>query len=117
MAEFFNEIPQLISVSVTKKGYHTTINFNIEETEGGYTADSVTIVTEAPICEDDYGKIVSALVRYRFSQDEVEAIQLNYMESKTTEHKNEFNELRDWRAFSKQKAREVLDYVAGDSGE
>ena len=115
--QIYEEIPQLITVAVTKKGYHTTINFNIEEVEGGYTAESVTVITDTPICEDDYGKIVSAIVRFKFSQDEVEAIQLNYMESKTTEHKNEFFELRDWRAFAKQKAREVLDYVAGDSGE
>ena len=114
MAEFFNEIPQLISVSVTKKGYHTTINFNIEETEGGYTADSVTIVTEAPICEDDYGKIVSALVRYRFSQDEVEAIQLNYMESKTTEHKNQFAALKEWRAIVKERARAIIDSATSE---
>lgn len=115
--QIYEEIPQLITVAVTKKGYHTTINFDIERVGDGYTASSVTVITEKPICEDDYGLLVAALVRFKFSADDVEAIQLNYMESKTTEHKNEFNQLKDWRAFSKQKAREVLDYVAGVSGE
>lgn len=117
MVQMYDEIPQLIAVSQTKNGYHTTINFDIEKVGDEYSVSSVTIVTENPICEDDYGKLVAALVRFKFSADAVEAIQLNYMESKTTEHKNEFYELRDWRAFAKQKAREVLDYVAGDSGE
>jgi len=117
MNEIQNEIPQMVSIAVTPKYYHTTINFDIEKVGEEYSCSSVTIVSESPLCEDDYGKIVSAIVRFKYSADEVEAIQLNYMESKTTEHKNEFYELRDWRAFAKQKAREVLDYVAGDSGE
>ena len=56
-------------------------------------------------------------MRFKYSADEVEAIQLNYMESKTTEHKNEFAKLKDWRAFAKAKAKEVLEYVTGLSGE
>ena len=58
--------------------------------------------------EKDYGPMVSTLVRARFSADDVEAIQLNYMESKTTEHKNQFAALKAWRATVKEMAREVI---------
>ena len=56
-------------------------------------------------------------MRFKYSADEVEAIQLNYMESKTTEHKDEFAMLKDWRAFAKAKAKEVIEYVTGLSRE
>lgn len=117
MNEIQNEIPQMVSIAVTPKHYHTTINFDIEKVGEEYSCSSVTIVSESPLCNDDYGKIVSAIVRFKYSADEVEAIQLNYMESKTTEHKDEFAMLKDWRAFAKAKAKEVLEYVTGLSRE
>ena len=45
--QIYDEIPQLITVAVTKLGYHTTINFDIERVGDGYTTSSVT-VTEKP---------------------------------------------------------------------
>ena len=117
MNEIQNEIPQMVSIAVTPKYYHTTINFDIEMVGEGYSCSSVTIVSESPLCENDYGKIVSAIVRSKYSADEVEAIQLNYMERKTTEHKNEFAQLKGWRTFAKAKAKEVLEYVASLRGE
>lgn len=86
----------------------TVIRFNIEEVEGGYECDEVEYTHKEPLTEDDYASMVSALVRSKFSQDEVEAIQLNYMESKTTEHKNEFAALKAWRAIVKERARAVI---------
>lgn len=105
----YEEKPSLMSVTKTKNGYHTTINYQIEEVEGGFDVESVTIATENPISEDDYGAIVSAIIRAKFPSDAVEAIQLNYMESKTTEHKNKFAQLKEWRAMAKSKAKEVLE--------
>lgn len=108
MNEIQNDIPQLVSVSVTPKHYHTTINFDIEKVGDEYSCSSVTIMSESPLSEEDYGKIVSAIVRFKYSADDVEAIQLNYLESKTTEHKNEFAKLKEWRAKAKAVARKVV---------
>ena len=91
----------------------TIVRFNIEETEDGYECDEVEYSHKEPLTESDYAPLVSALVRARFSQDEVEAIQLNYMESKTTEHKNEFAALKEWRAIVKARARAVIGEPAG----
>ena len=90
-------------------GVSTTImRFNIEETENGWECDEAQFNHKEPLTENDYGRMVSYLVRERFSEDDVEAIQQNYIESKTTEHKNEFLELKNWRASVKAMAREVL---------
>ena len=86
----------------------TIIRFNIEKVEDGFDCDEVEYTHKEPLTEADYGPLVSTLVRARFSADDVEAIQLNYMESKTTEHKNQFAELKAWRATVKERAREVI---------
>ena len=87
----------------------TVLRFNIEETDDGYECDEVEFAHKEPLTEGDYGHLVAAIVRSKYSADDVEAIQLNYMESKTTEHKNEFNALKAWRETAKERARQVLN--------
>lgn len=89
----------------------TILRFNIVEVEDGFDCDEVEYSHKEPLTEGDYGSLVSAIVRARFSADDVEAIQLNYMESKTTEHKNEFNTLKLWRENAKERARQVLNLL------
>lgn len=108
MDENMNEIP-LVSVTVARK-YYTTINFEIEDD----SCSSATIATDGPISKEDYGKVVAAIVRFKYSADDVEAIQLNYIEG---ENKEEFEELRMWRMYAKQKAREAMVYLFGDDFE
>lgn len=93
----------------------TIIRFNIEEVEDGFDCDEVEYTHEKPLTEEDYGHLVSALVRAKYSADEVEAIQLNYMESKTAEHKDEWNALQTWRTKSKEAAAAVLEGLPEES--
>lgn len=113
----YEQKPPIASVSRTRKGYHTTINFNIRETDGGFDADSVTITTTTPITSDDYGVIVSAIVRCKYSADEVEAIVNNYLLAKTDASENDMSEMQGWRALAKETAKSVLQYVAGNKRE
>lgn len=113
----YEQRPPIASVSRTPKGYHTTINFNIQETDGGFAANSVTITTSSPITSDDYGIIVSAIVRCKYSADEVEAIVNNYLFSKTEASENDMSKMQEWRALAKDVAKSVLQYVSGISRE
>lgn len=79
------------------------VNFDIAEAEGGYTCSSVTVP------DLHYGTVVSAVIRSRYSQDDVEAIQLNYL-ADPSRH-DEFDELQAWRAHAKEVAREVADDI------
>lgn len=92
----------------------TIIRFNIEEVEDGYDCDETEYTHKEPLTESDYGPMVSALVRAKYSADDVEAIQLNYMESKTTEHKNQFAALKEWRAIVKERARAIIDSATSE---
>ena len=57
--------------------------------------------------QPDYGLFVSALIRSRYSQDQVEAITQNYLaNSKDADAKQAFNDLQAWRAQAKQIARD-----------
>ena len=110
--KFYEERPLSFETVASVGLMSTLIRFNIEETDGdeqgAWQCDESEFCHREPLTESDYARLVSFLVRERFSGDDVEAIQLNYMESKTTEHKNEFAALKEWRAQVKEMAREVL---------
>lgn len=66
----------------------------------------------------NYGAIVSALIRYKYSESEVEAIVSNCImlmqnpssvsEEESNEKMNEFNEFQEYREKCKARAKELL---------
>ena len=66
----------------------------------------------------NYGAIVSALIRYKYSESEVEAIVSNSLmlmqnpssvsEEESNEKMNEFNEFQEYREKCKARAKELL---------
>ena len=56
---------------------------------------------------EDYGKVVSALIREKYSADEVEAIVLNHGDG-DAEHDAEYKALQEWRSHAKEVAKQVL---------
>lgn len=77
----------------------------VEHAQEAYTDTYAFYRHENPLTEDDYGAMVSAIVRARYSADSVEAIMQNYIASKTIEHKAEWSELQAWRETAKELAR------------
>ncbi len=98
----------------------TVIRFNIEESESEssetvWTCDELEYSHREPLTYDkDYGHIVTAIIRTRYSADEMEALLNNYVSSKTTEHKREWTEMQAWRAAAKERAQEVINLVNTD---
>lgn len=86
---------------VENKGSNVVLRFNIEETDNGYLYEYVIV----KLGNWNYSGIVSAIVRSRYSQDDVEAIILNAGDE---EHKGKYEELQEWRKFAKQLAKSVL---------
>lgn len=76
--------------------------------------DMVTL----PVAVWNYGAIVSALIRYKYSENEVEAIVSNSLmlmqnpssvsEEESNEKLNEFNEFQEYREKCKARAKELL---------
>jgi hypothetical protein len=71
-----------------------------------------------PIAVWNYGAIVSALIRHKYSESEVEAIVSNSLmlmqnpssvsEEESNEKLNEFNEFQEYREKCKARAKELL---------
>lgn len=91
---------------VQNDGMTLTISFNetvITEADGQKTYEYDTATVDTPAT---YGGIVSAIVRDKYSEDEVEAIILNGND--TPEHQAEYEALQDWRKTAKEVAHKVV---------
>jgi hypothetical protein len=73
-----------------------------------WTAHTVVYRHEHPLTEEDYGKMVAAIVRSKYTADDVEAILSNYAAEHNREHETEFNTFQEWRVVAKTAAREAL---------
>ena len=67
--------------------------------------------------EDMYNARVNALIRQKYSQDEVEAIIANYLsclsdESANQNYKTEYLEFQEYRQKCKEKAKDETNYNA-----
>lgn len=74
-----------------------------------YTSIDTFYRHSKPLSESDYPHLVAAIIRSRYSADDVEAIQLNYLNDKNGEHVEEWNDLQKWRAKAKAAAREAIE--------
>ena len=71
-----------------------------------------------PVAVWNYGDIVSALIRHKYSENEVESIVSNFLmlmqnpssisEEESNEKMNEFNEFQEYRNKCKARAKELL---------
>ena len=73
--------------------------------------EPVTVLTAENVDVNaiDYGSIVSAIVRDKYSQDKVEAILANGED--TPEHKTELKDFKDWRVKAKQVATAAIAII------
>lgn len=61
-----------------------------------------------------YGDMVSAFIRGRYSEDAMQALINNHLLGDGDEcHEAEWDEMQRWRAESKRLAKEVLEEIAG----
>lgn len=88
----------------------TLVNYNVEEVQRQITEGETTTEWQADTVEVHnpvtYPSLVSALVRTRYTADQVEAIMLNGGD--TPEHTAELQALQQWRTEAKRIAKEVL---------
>ncbi len=71
---YYEERPDLVTVTTVGGKYHTTVNYSIVPSEGGFEVESVTVVTDEPLGQDHFGLLVTALVRVRYTADDEFAI-------------------------------------------
>lgn len=96
-------------VRTVREGRLTLIYWDYSTEEREIDGETVTqLVCETVSVKDaDYGRIVSAIIRDRYTADDVEAILSNGND--TEEHSAELKAFQEWRA----KAKEVAAYASG----
>lgn len=73
-----------------------------------WTAHMVAYRHEQPLSEDDYGKMVAAIIRSKYTADDVEAILSNHAAGENEEQLAEFLAFQAWRTAAKEAAREAI---------
>lgn len=106
--------PESIVIGYDLGRKKVTMHVDVEKTEDGYVFNSITLPTHVW----NYGAIVSALIRTKYSESDVEAIVSNSLmlmqnpssvsDEETTDKVTEFNEFQKWREKCKARAKELL---------
>lgn len=107
-------MPQAVETVMGAGVMITVLRFDITEggsEQGAWECDELEYAHTQPLTEKDYGPLVSAIIRGRYTADDMEALLNNYVSSKTAEHKSEWQQMQAWRATAKQVAREVISGV------
>lgn len=64
-----------------------------------------------------YGALINAMVRSKYSEDEVEAIVCNVLAAEVTEeHKNEWLAFQAYREECKARAKTIIDIMTAENG-
>lgn len=109
MKQIYDFEPKPVETIISTGMMTTVIRFDITKKEDGtYECEEVEYNHKEPVTEEkDYGPMVSTLIRAHYSQDQVEAITQNYLVN-PEEHKQEFDDLQEWRAESKRIAKSIF---------
>ena len=86
----------------------TVIRFNITETDDGWECDEIFYNHTTPLTQDDYGPLVSTIIRGQYSEDQVEAITQNYL-ANPQEGAAELNDFQIWRNTAKATAKKIVN--------
>lgn len=112
-------------VRTVREGALTRVYFNwglesrkTESADGEETEEQVLSCEVVDVRDADYGAVVSAIVRDRYSASDVEAVLANYQEAidgssdladtKRTEYKNDYAAFQAWRAKAKEVAKDAV---------
>ena len=102
MKSFFTEKPKSVISNYTATT--SLVVYNVEEVTREMEGETITEWTADTIevknpC--DYASVVSALIRTKYTADQVEAIILNHGDG-NVEHEAQYNELQEWRREAKR---------------
>jgi hypothetical protein len=89
-----------------------TIAINVVEQQAGesfpYTWQEVTF----PPGTLNYGDLVSAIIKSKYTDDEMSALVNNYLlDMEDTENKAKWEAMQSWRAEAKRQAKEILNKI------
>ena len=88
--------------------FYYVVRFNIifDTTDGVWVYDEVDL----PYGNPTYDSIVDAMISYKYPIDKMQAIINNYLlDSHDSNAVKEFEEMQQWRKYSKEYAKEIMN--------
>lgn len=102
--------------------YFNGVNYEIYMITGKTTVNNteVYVFNAIQVIHLSYDDIVSELINYKYTQDQITAITLNYLLTlheevleleKVKEYQQDYKELQEYRAACKAEAKRAIEYV------
>ena len=109
MKQIYDFEPKAVETIISTGIMTTVIRLDITKKEDGtWECEEVEYNHKEPISfEKDYGPMVSAIIRSRYTQDDVEAITQNYL-ADSDGQREEFEVLQQWRETAKKRVKEIF---------
>lgn len=113
----FEVRPPLVQMSESRLRRKYTISWGEEKFVNDLGVEVYKIFSVEIGREFSYGSIISAIISQRYSNDDVTAISLNYLnkecasEIKRIEYSAEYQALQDWRSMAKEVAAKAVAYA------
>ena len=109
MKQIYDFEPKPVETIISTGMMTTVIRLDITKMEDGmWECEEVEYNHKEPISfEKDYGPMVSAIIRNRYTQDDVEAITQNYL-ADPDGRREEFETLQQWRETAKKRVKEIF---------
>lgn len=83
------------------------INIDVVENKDGYRWEQILVTKR----NWEYGKIVDALISYKYPNDKMQAVINNYLLDPNDAYAiEEFNKMQAWRKEAKEIAKQALEY-------
>lgn len=107
-----SEQPQRIRYSIKLGLRQYTITFDIRAVKGSDNEQYEWCEITLPPGTPTYDRLVAAIIRGRYSDDNMQAIINNHLlEDGDSEHEKEWNDMQSWRAEAKRMAKEILEEI------
>ena len=113
----FEERPPIVQMSESRLRRKYIISWGSEKFINDLGVEVFKIYSVELGREFSYGAIISAIISLCFSNDEVTAISLNYLnrevasEAKQVEYVAEYQALQEWRSMAKEVAAQAVAYA------
>lgn len=113
----FEVKPPIVQLSESRLLRKYTISWGDEKLVNEHGKEVYKIYSIQLGREFAYGSIISAIIAMRYSNDEITAISLNYLnkdnasDEKMTEYIEEYQGLQEWRSMAKEVAASAIAYA------
>lgn len=99
--------PNLVNTYLMNGQRWYDVNINVVQHDNTYSWEQISI----PSNKFNYSGVVDMLIVHKYPNDKMQAVINNYLLDQNDQQAiSEFNEMQEWRKYSKELAKDILTY-------